>query len=143
MIRLDLARAPRTLDLGHGVTVTVLPFTSAMMMAARDRLTRIRVATGAEIGAIDLVQEIGRLAITSWEGVEGEDGAPAPVTEACVTALLDIWHFAEAFQMQYVGPALTLADEKNALSPSPNGTSAGATATAQPVPSAAPSARIQ
>ena len=35
MIRLNLSREPRRLDLGHSVAITVLPPTSTLMMAAR------------------------------------------------------------------------------------------------------------
>lgn len=35
MIRLDLSREPRWLDLGHGVRLRVGPLTTALMAAAR------------------------------------------------------------------------------------------------------------
>ncbi|MFG1267635.1 hypothetical protein V5F40_06695 [Xanthobacter sp. DSM 14520] len=138
MIRLNLSRGPKVLDLGHGVTVTVLPLTSALMMAARTALVRQE----GKVEPIHLIQSVGRLAIIDWTGVVGEDGAPAPVTGETVTALLDIYQFADAFEQLYIGPALILAEEKNASAPSPNGTSAGASPTAQPAPSPARSALI-
>lgn len=138
MIRLNLARGPKVLDLGHGVTVTVLPLTSAVMMAARAALAR----QSEQVDPIHLIQSVGRLAIIDWTGVEGEDGVAAPVTGETVTALLDIYQFADAFEQLYIGPALILAEEKNASAPSPNGTSAGASPTAQPAPSPARSALI-
>ena len=138
MIRLNLARGPRELDLGHGVTVTVLPLTTGLMMEARRRLAA-RPAE-APVSAVDLIHEVGRLAVTSWTGVAGEDGAPAPVTDATVDALFDLYQFAEAFERLYIGPALTLAEEKNASAPSPNGISAGAPDIAEPAPSRAPTA---
>lgn len=146
MIRLNLARAPRTLDLGHGVTVTVLPFSSAMMMAARDRLM-VQRAAGGEVNTMDLVREIGKLAIMEWAGVsldgDGEaSDAKAPVSDETVAALLNLYPFGEMFQRLYVEPALTLAAEKNASAPSLNGTSAGATPIAQAAPSAARSVLI-
>ncbi|MFG1319836.1 hypothetical protein [Xanthobacter autotrophicus] len=136
MIRLNLSRGPKVLDLGHGVTVTVLPLTSGLMMEARRRLAARPVAAVA----VDLIKEVGRLAVTSWSGVAGEDGAPAPVTDATVDALFDLYQFAEAFERLYIGPALTLAEEKNAFAPSPSGTSAGAPDIAEPAPSRAPTA---
>ena len=37
MIRLDLSREPRWLDLGHGVRLHVGPLTTSLMAAARSR----------------------------------------------------------------------------------------------------------
>ncbi len=143
MIRLDLARGKRDIDLGHGVTVTVLPLTSAMMMMAKDRLAARRRADGEEIRPADLVKELGLLAIVGWEGVAGDDGEPAPVTEVSVSALLDLYPIFTAFNDLFVGPALTLEAEKNASALSLNGTSAGAKTIAAPARSRAKSARIQ
>lgn len=143
MIRLDLGRGKRTLDLGHGVTVTVLPLTSGMMMMAKDRLAARKRQDGEEIRAADLVKELGLLAIVGWEGVAGDDGEPAPVTEESVSALLDLYPIFSAFNDQFVSPALTLEAEKNASALSPNGTSAGAKTIAAPARSRARSARTQ
>lgn len=143
MIRLNLAREPRTLDLGHGVAVTVLPLTSAMMMAAKDRLAERQKINGMEIRAADLVKELGLLAIVDWEGVAGEDGAPAPLTEVSVLALLDLYPVFSRFNDLFVGPALTLEAEKNASAPSLTGTSAGAKTIAARARKRAKSARIQ
>lgn len=143
MIRLDLARGKRSINLGHGVTVTVLPLTSAMMMMAKDRLAERKRQGGEEIRATDLVKELGLLAIIGWEGVAGAEGEPAPVTEESVSALLDLYPIFNSFNDLFVGPALTLEAEKNASAPSPNGTSAGAKTIAAPVRSRARSARIQ
>ena len=46
-------------------------------------------------------------------------------------ALLDIWPIFEAFQLTYVSKGLLLEQEKNASALSPNGPSAGASATAK------------
>lgn len=143
MIRLNLARGKRDIDLGHGVTVTVLPLTSVMMMMAKDRLAARRRADGEEIRAADLVKELGLLAIVGWEGVAGDDGEPAPVTEASVSALLDLYPLFSVFDKQFIGPALTLDAEKNASAPSLNGTSAGAKTIAAPARRRAKSARIK
>ncbi|MFG1262360.1 hypothetical protein [Xanthobacter aminoxidans] len=143
MIRLNLARGKRTLDLGHGVTVTVLPLTSAMMMMAKDRLAARKKVDGEEISTTDLVKALGLLSITAWEGVAGDDGSPAAVTEESVSALLDLYPIFNSFNDQFVGPALTLEAEKNASAPSPNGTSAGAKAIAKRARNRARSARMQ
>ena len=141
MIRLHLHREPHRLDLGHGVRVTVLPAPTALMMAAR------RIAATEPAGTDDeriaaLVKAIGRLVITEWEGVGDHAGTTIAPTPEGIDALLDLWPLAEAFQQQYLGPALLLDAEKNASAPLPTGTSVGAPGTAQAVSESAPSAPI-
>jgi hypothetical protein len=135
MIRLDLKREPHTLDLGHGVTVTVAPLTSALLMAARQDPAVIpppgEKSTTAD-RALALIKAVGRLGVLAWEGVGDADGKPIEPSPERIDALLDLYPIAEAFERLYLGPALLLDAEKNALSPSPSGTSAGASATARP-----------
>jgi hypothetical protein len=143
MIRLNLSREPRWLDLGHGVRVLVDPLTSAVMMAARSELREAQPDAGAGAthgAAVALVKTIGRMGIRDWEGVGDRDGKPVPPTPERIDALLDLPPLYDAFERDHVGPALLLADEKNASAPSPSGTSAGASDIAPPAPSAAPSA---
>ncbi len=139
MIRLDLKREPHWLDLGHGVRVHVRPCTTALMMAARAEVQRTAVSSHNEAEAVGertatLVKALGRLAVKDWEGVGDADGEPAPLTAEAVDALLDLWPMAEAFERLYLGPALLLDEEKNALGPAPNGTSAAGHPTAAPAP---------
>ena len=119
MIRLDLKREPRWLDLGHGVRVKVRPCTTALMMAARVAALREAgenpdaiEAAGARTAA--LVKRLARLAVAEWEGVGDAKGKPASVTPEGVEALMDLWPLAEAFERLYLGPALLLDSEKNA-----------------------------
>ena len=139
MIRLDLKREPHWLDLGHGVRVHVRPCTTALMMAARAEVQRTAVSSHNEAEAVGertatLVKALGRLAVKDWEGVGDADGEPAPLTAEAVDALLDLWPMAEAFERLYLGPALLLDEEKNALGPAPNGTSAAGHRTAATAP---------
>lgn len=129
MIHLNLHREPRRLDLGHGVAVTVLPATTALMMAAR-RAAAGDPGVSHDERILALVKGIGRLVITAWEGVGDIEGKVIEPSPDGVDALLDLWPFAEAFQQQYLGPALLLDEEKNASAPSPTGTSAEAHDTA-------------
>jgi len=129
MIRLNLSREPRRLDLGHGVAVTVLPATSALMMAAR-RDAAADTDAGNDERISRLVKAIGRFAITGWEGVGDEEGNSVDPSPERVDALLDLWPIAEAFQRLYLGPALLLDEEKNVSALSPTGILAGAHATA-------------
>lgn len=143
MIRLNLSCEPRWLDLGHGVRVLVDPLTSAVMMAARSELREAlpgadsAVAHGA---AVALVKTIGRIGIRDWEGVGDGDGNPIPPNPERIDALLDLPPLYDAFERDYVGPALLLADEKNASALSPNGTLAGVSDIVPSAPSAVPSA---
>lgn len=144
MIRLNLSREPRWLDLGHGVRVLVEPLTSAVMMAARSELRDALSNPGSyaakEKAAVTLVKSLARIAIRNWEGVGDLDGEPVPPSPEGIDALLDLPPLYDAFERDYVGPALLLDAEKNAFAPSPNGILAGASATAGPAQTTAPPA---
>jgi hypothetical protein len=80
-----------------------------------------------------MAKALARAAILDWEGIGDAEGEPLAVSPEAIDALLDIWPIFEAFQTVYVAKGLLLDAEKNASSPVPSGSSAGATATAQPV----------
>ena len=133
MLRLDLTSKPRWLDLGHSVRLHVEPLTSALMMAARadPAVEALPEDAGNEALALTMAKAVARRAVLAWEGVGDADGRPLPVTPEGVDALLEVWPIFEAFQLAYIAKGLVLEQEKNASAPSPNGTSAGATATAR------------
>ena len=141
MIRLDLSREPRWLDLAHGVRLHVGPLTTSLMAAARSDPAATSLPEGAsnETIAVAMAKALARLVVLDWEGVGDADGNPVPVTPEGVDALLDILPLFEAFQLRYVSKGLLLEEEKNASAVSPSGTSVGATSTADPVPASAPS----
>ena len=141
MIRLDLSREPRWLDLGHGVRLHVGPLTTSLMAAARSDLAVTALPEGAsnETIAVVMAKALARLVVVDWEGVGDADGTPVPVTAEGIDALLDILPLFEAFQLRYVSKGLLLEQEKNGSAPSPNGTSLGATSTAGPALAPAPS----
>ena len=116
MIRLDLKREPYWLDLGHGVRLHVRPCTTAIVMAARAAVAR-GAPTNDEALAGTLtagfVKTLARLAVDAWEGVGDAKGKPAAVTPEGLEALMDLWPMADAFERQYLGPALLLEEEKN------------------------------
>jgi hypothetical protein len=143
MIRLDLSREPRWLDLGHGVRLRVAPLTTSLMAAARSDPSVTGLVNGAsnETIAVTMAKALARLVVLEWEGVGDADGEPVPVTPEGIDALLDILPLFEAFQLRYVSKGLLLEQEKNGSAPSPNGTSAGATGTADPAPAPAASAQ--
>ena len=134
MIRLDLSAAPKWLDLGSGLRLHVLPVTTAIMVAARNdpSVEVLPEDASREEQALAMAKAVARRVVTDWEGVGDADGNPVPVTPEGTDALLDIWPVFEAFQTRCLAPHLMLEQEKNGFAPSPNGTSAGAKATAQP-----------
>lgn len=142
MIRLDLSREPRWLELGHGVRLRVGPLTTSLMAAARSdpAVTSLPEGASNETIAVAMAKALARLVVLDWEGVGDEAGEPVPVTAEGIDALLDILPLFEAFQLRYVSKGLLLEEEKNASAPSASGTSAGATGTAAPVPASAASA---
>ena len=142
MIRLDLSREPRWLDLGHGVRVHVGPLTTSLMAAARSdpAVTSLPQGASNETIAVAMAKALARLVVLDWEGVGDEAGEPVLVTPEGINALLDILPLFEAFQLRYVSKGLLLEQEKNGSASSASGTSAGATSTADPVPASVPSA---
>ena len=143
MLRLNLAREAHWLDLPLGVRVKVEPLTTAIMVAARtDPAVRtLPPGTPDEEIAVAFAKAIAVRAIVEWEGVGDETDTPIPVDPAAIDALLDLWPIFERFQMAYVAKGLDLDAEKNVSAPSPTGSTAGASATAQPAKRPAKTAR--
>ena len=143
MIRLDLSTTPRWLDLGHGLRLQVLPVTTAIMVAARNDpdVEALPKNASQEQMAVVMAKAVARRVVTDWEGVGDANGKPVPVTPEGIDALLDIWPIFETFQTRCLAPHLMLDAEKNASSPLPNGTSAGAKAIAGPAKARAKTAR--
>ena len=121
MLKLDLARTPHCLDLGHGVRLHVEPLTSALMMAARADPAVEALPENAcnEALALAMAKAVARRAVLDWEGVGDAEGNPLPVSPEGVTALLEIWPIFEAFQLTYVAKGLVLEQEKHCGAPSP------------------------
>ena len=143
MIRLDLSSEPKWLDLGHGLRLHVLPITTAIMVAARNdpAVEALPEEASREEQALVMAKAVARRVVTGWEGVGDASGSPVPVSPEGIDALLDIWPIFEAFQTRCLAPHLMLDAEKNASAPLPNGTSAGAKATARPAKARARTAR--
>ena len=134
MLTLDLTNAPFWCDLVPGVRVKLRPLTTALMVAARSdpAIADLPKDARTEEAALAMAKALARMAILDWEGVGDAEGAPLAVSPDAIDALLDIWPIFEAFQSLYVAKGLLLDAEKNGSSPVPSGSSAGATATAQP-----------
>lgn len=134
MLRLNLIPEASWLDLPLGVRIKVEPLTTAIMVAARSdpALRAISPGTPDDSIAVTFAKAIATRAIIDWEGVGDADGAPIPVCQEAIDALLDLWPIFEKFQTAYVATGLELDAEKNGSSPSPAGASAVAMPTAPP-----------
>jgi hypothetical protein len=133
MLKLDLSKKPRWLELSPGVRVQLLPLTTALMVSTRGDITVETLPEDAsnEDRALVFAKALGRRAVIAWEGVGDADGEVLGLTPEGVDALLDVYPIFEAFQSGYVAKALVLEQEKNVSAPLPTGTSAGAIGTAR------------
>ena len=143
MLTLNLSNDPCWHDLAPGVRVRLRPLTTALMVATRSDpdVEAVTDETSDETRALIFAKALARRALLDWEGVGDAEGNVIDPSTAAIDALLDIWPIFEAFQLVYVSKGLLLEQEKNVSAPSPNGASAGATATARPARKAAKTAR--
>ena len=134
MLTLDLTNAPRWHDLAPGVRVQPRPLTTALMVATRSDpgVEAVPEDVSDEERAVAFAKALARRAVIAWEGIGDADGNPIEPSPKAIDALLDVWPIFEAFQLTYVSKGLLLEQEKNASVLSPNGPSAGASATATP-----------
>ena len=104
----------------------------------------IGTASDEAVGTALIVQ-LAQVAILDWTGVCDEAGAALPVSAEAIDALLEVPALFEAWQTRVCEPALAtdaeVAAEGNGSTPSPSGTSAGATPTAPPASRTARPAR--
>ena len=135
MLTLDLTNAPRWHDLAPGVRVQLRPLTTALMVATRadPEVEAVPDEATDETRAMAFAKALARRAVLDWEGIGDANGMPIDPSPDAIDALLDIWPIFESFQLTYVSKGLLLEQEKNASAPLPNGSSAGARATAKPV----------
>ncbi|MCX8003365.1 MAG: hypothetical protein N2688_00155 [Burkholderiaceae bacterium] len=130
------------------------PATTALISAAQHAamadVDSIRVgrdgllAAGAEIAGLDLedphiaaglahalmLRALARYLVMDWDGVFDREGQPIAFDPALLPQLMAIEDVAAAFWAELIKPERSRAAEGNASAPSPNGTSAGALATA-------------
>jgi hypothetical protein len=140
MLKLNLKNKPYNIDLMAGVSVTVIPMTSSMMLELLDGANRETDGQGEN--SVDFAKRVGARVIIGWSGVVDADGqTEAPVTPEYVGALMDVFPAYSSFHSQYVAPSFRLAEEGNGSSSSPNGTTAGAGNTAKGARGSAKTAR--
>jgi hypothetical protein len=139
-------REPFWLDLIPGVRVRVRPITSAAIIAARhaaaDAMKDVAEAERVSLASAAFTRSVVLWGVVDWEGVGDAGGKPIKPTPDAIDELLEVWPAFDALDRLYVAPALVLDDEKNGSSPLPNGTSAGAKATARRARKNARPARI-
>ena len=133
MIKLAFDREPLWLDLLPGVRVQFKPVTVAAILVARQVAADVLKAGGDDattMAGLAFTRSLARAGILAWEGVGDAAGDSVEPTPETIDAFLDLWPVFDAVDRLYVAPALVGLDEKNASSPLPSGTSAGAKATA-------------
>ncbi|MDD3371505.1 MAG: hypothetical protein PHE27_06750 [Alphaproteobacteria bacterium] len=114
MIKLNLKREDYWLDVGYGVRLKVRPATTALVMASRvAALKTVEETADAGVRSAALVKKLAELSVLEWEGVGDSDDKPATVTPEAVSALMDLWPIADAFERLYLAPTLILEQEKN------------------------------
>ena len=143
MLRLDLTNMPRWHELAPGVRVQLRPLTTAIMVATRSdpAVEALPETASDEERAVAFAKALARRAIIAWEGIGDAAGTAIKPGPEAIDALLDIWPVFEAFQLGYVSRGFLLEQEKNVSALSPNGASAGASATARPARKPAKTAR--
>lgn len=141
MIKIDIHRStePRWIELGHGAKVQVALLNAGLLAEARaddeytafltelvalrkaeeesDEAPRLTRRDAARMNT-KFTRAVARLAILDWEGVGDHDGAPLPVSDGAIDALMDLDPIIREFEKKYVAPALEMEAEKNASSPS-------------------------
>ena len=84
-------------------------------MAARHAAAKVAGTDTAAAGerTATLITELAKLAVLAWEGVADDKGKPAAVTPEGVTALMEHWLLADAFEREYLAGLYALESEKN------------------------------
>lgn len=144
MIRLDLTNAPKTVDLGQGVTVTHLPLNAIVWESAlADPAVEAMVLSGARAGVTGTVMSmaVARRVITAWDGIGDAEGNPIPPSPAAIDLMMGVYGLGDTFTNKVVNPWLQTSAEGNAFAPLPTGNSKGATNTAKTAKKPAKSAR--
>ena len=154
--------APRWLELPYGVRIEVEPLTTARATAARNEALRRAGAltaeaeaaakagqahspasfTGANVSAVAgitmeyEIEALARFGIRRWEGINGPDGNPLPVTPEACEALAQHPDIGVAFWAAYRRPLDDLAAEGNGSAPSAGSDGAAGASTATDAPDA-------
>lgn len=114
MIQLNFKREPVWINLVQGARFQVKPANTALVMAARHAASKIEGQGHQAAGerTATLITELAKLAVLAWEGVQDENGKPAPVTPEGIEALMALWPIADAFEREYLASLYQLDAEK-------------------------------
>lgn len=141
MLRLNFKRDPKWIDLGFGVKVEAMPYTTTLYAQAVADFRKDLEAEGLHFGeaeddeqdailvaaAIERRQHLwgrscARAAITDWDGVGDEDGQPVGLTREGLDALLDVPEFSNGWHREYIIAHMEALLEGNASPLSLDGT---------------------
>lgn len=152
MIKLNLDRADKWIDITDEARIKVRPFDAVVATAGRvyangrypkmgsDHHTTIEDTdedTDDKVGEEYLAAlTIGaaKAAILEWSGVTDENDEDIPVTRGAIEAAMRNQGFFIAFQSEYVLPYFLKEAEKNVSTPSPSGSTEEAKITVEDAP---------
>jgi len=145
MIKLNLSdRSEKWIDITDEARIKVRPFDAVVATSGRSYANG-RIPAVGDDEEVDLSEEslaaftIGAAtgAIIEWSGVTDTNDEEIPVTRGAIEAAMQNNTFFGVFQSEYVMPWLLKEAEKNASTPSLNGSTAGVENTAGDAPSSA------
>lgn len=139
MLNLKPPPEPEWKEWAPGFSMLMRPGESAMLLAGR-KAAGVAAREGAGDADVEFAFGVGCVlwAALEWKGVGGPDGQPAPLDPVNVeTMLRQNFDVFDRIDREFVTPVLETEAEKNASSPSPNGSSTGATPIVSPAPAAA------
>lgn len=133
MLKLTPDLSPDWLDVLPGVRILLKPAESATMLVGRTAASKAMAAGGSDADAeFAFTAACVVWGAVAWEGVGDEAGTPLELSEDGLVRLLKQNFTAfDKIDRAYVLPILMRDAEKNASSPSLNGTSAAAKPTAR------------
>ena len=168
-MKLNLNRQPQWLVLPYGVKVEVRPLTTVINSAAQAEAQKRTAAliveaeaaektghpmdplgpNGANAAWLDgqfaqfYIAALARYAIKRWEGINGDDGQPLPVTPAATEAMAEHPDLGPAFRAAYGRSLAEQVAEGNASAASSAGASPEASEAAldAPAPPAGPASK--
>lgn len=154
MLKLDLDRTPRWVDLPLGVRLLMRPAGTAEVHAYRTRAARLFAEMDAayktardsglpwdgtnledpssRLGLIYAltVAAAAREVVSDWDGVADETGVPLAFNAGLLPRMMNFTPIADAFFAHVVSPAESVAAEGNGSGPLPNGSTGTALNTA-------------
>lgn len=120
---IKLVQRERTIELLPGVTVTVRPVTTTLILALTGP------GADGQRGELEIVRAIARATIVAWSGVEDDTGPVEPTPDR-IDAFIDVWPVYQAFVEHVVRPAFerrkAVEEEKKDYTSSHSGGGEGA-----------------